>query len=420
MKKTLAICIITALLLSALGAVSVSAFGTGIEVAAKDVTMIKTGLSGQKMEFTDSDFKCALCIADFDNVTITKLPSSVDGTLLLAGRRVSEGQSIKRRSVAALSFIPASREVKNASFSFKIDGQAGNYELICQMKFIDKINQAPSIDDAVKTSLSLVTQSEISVFGELCASDPEGDQLVYIIVSYPKNGSLTFTDQSEGRYRYTPVKDFTGYDRFTYVARDIYGNYSEPEEVEIKVIKRTADISYRDMENRSEYNAAVAMSAMGVMNGKIIGDDCYFMPEDTLTKAEFVAMALKAYGIKPDGKLKESFFDDGSSIPSSLVGYVIAAEKRGIIDGTIEDGKLNLKPNESISVYEAATVMARLIGKSEADGQQNAELSDVPVWAKPSVYSMIESGILDEGLDYTANLTKGSAAELLYRMVNMK
>ena len=74
-------------------------FGYGAQVVASDVKMIKCGLPGHKITFTDGDVKSALCISDFDSLTITKIPTSLEGTLLLGGRRVGEGKEIKRKNI---------------------------------------------------------------------------------------------------------------------------------------------------------------------------------------------------------------------------------------------------------------------------------------------------------------------------------
>ena len=69
MKKIL--CLTLALVLIA-GAVSVEAFalfGSGVEVIASDVSVIKTGLFGKKLKFSDSDFKSAFAITDFDSIS---------------------------------------------------------------------------------------------------------------------------------------------------------------------------------------------------------------------------------------------------------------------------------------------------------------------------------------------------------------
>ena len=74
-------------------------FGAGTQVVASGVNLIKTGLVGQKITFNDTDVKSALAITDFDSITITEIPSSTEGTLLIGGRRVSKGRLIKRKNI---------------------------------------------------------------------------------------------------------------------------------------------------------------------------------------------------------------------------------------------------------------------------------------------------------------------------------
>ena len=272
MKKIIVLLLVATLTVSALSVTCGAFMGSGYTLVAGDVKVIKTGLHGQKLTFSDADFKQAYAITDFQSVTVETLPPSSVGTLLLAGRRVKEGQVVKRRNVAAMIFVPASSEVSSASFEYTLTYSGVTTSGVCEMKFIDKVNYAPKTPEEKESSLSLKTQSEISVYGRLDGYDPEGDALEYIIAAYPKNGALTFTDKDAGTYKYTPEDSFTGYDSFTYVLRDEYGNYSEPREVGIHIVERMSSEVYADMTNRSEYNAAVAMSAMGVMSGKTLGD----------------------------------------------------------------------------------------------------------------------------------------------------
>ncbi|MBR5144605.1 MAG: hypothetical protein IKW53_06105, partial [Clostridia bacterium] len=145
MKKIISLCL--ALFLGAgailLGGIDASAFfGTGAQVVAADVNLIKTSLIGKKITFTDGDFKSALALSDFDSITVTEIPLSTEGTLLLGGRRVGKGRVIKRKNLGALVFIPASDSVTECSFKFTVDGYAGGAEIECIMKFIDKVNYA--------------------------------------------------------------------------------------------------------------------------------------------------------------------------------------------------------------------------------------------------------------------------------------
>ena len=423
MKKLFLGVILLTLIASIIGLVTLSSsasFGNGTLVVANDVKLIKTGLLGQKICFTDGDFKSALCLSDFDTITITEIPESTKGTLLISGRRVGQNRVIKRKNLGALVFVPTSGNVEEASFKFTVDGYAGGAEIECTMKFIDKVNYAPKIEESSITTSALKTQEDITVFGKLQASDPEGDMLEFIIVSYPKNGVLEFTDSSLGTYKYTPDEGFTGKDKFNYVVRDEYGNYTTLQTVNVRVNERMCDTEYRDMEDRKEYNAAVTMTALGVMNGRLLGDDYYFMPDEKVTKAEFVTIAMKCAGIQADTTLTESYFDDNSDIPTSLKSYVATAQRLGIISGDFKNGQLIFSPNEEITRYEAANIMSGIFGSQSSDEETVfSEDYDVPVWARAGVYTMCSIGVFTEedSNNLSETLTRADTANYLYKML---
>ena len=420
MKKLIILFIVISTLVSLVGIGAEAYFGSGYELVASEVKVIKTGLLGQKLAFSDADFKQAYAITDFDSITVNTLPSSTEGTLLLSGRRVRVGQTIKRRNVAAMVFVPASAQITGTGFDFSLRNGGSDISGTCEIKLIDKVNYAPRAPEEKESSLSLTTQAEISVFGRLEGYDPEGDKLEYIIAAYPKNGSVTFTDKEAGNYRYTPSESFTGYDSFTYVLRDGYGNYSEPREVGIHIVERMSDEIYADMTNRSEYNAAVAMSALGVMSGRTLGDARYFMPDESVSRAEFVAMAMKAAGMKADSTLTKTFFDDNTEIPAALVSYVATAQRLGIVDGDFTEAGLVFEPNRGITKNEAAKIITSIMGLSTSEEDSiYFENATVTASAKASVYAMFTVGIFDgsiEAFSGTDIVTRADAAEYLYRM----
>ena len=423
-KKIFTILILVSMLATIGATVAYAYFGTGYEIVSANAGVVKAGLRGQKLCFSDTDFKSAFAITDFKSITITSIPSSSEGTLLLAGRRVKEGQTIKRRNVAALVFVPASAEIEDVSFNVVLETTDTQISCECRMRFLDKINYAPKTPEEEKSSLSLTTQAEISVYGRLEGTDPEGDALEYIIAAYPKNGSLSIIDSENGSYKYTPTSGFSGYDSFTYVLRDEYGNYSEPLEVGIKIIERMSSEIYRDMTDRSEYNAAVAMSAMGIMSGKTLGDDKYFMPDEGVTRAEFVAMAMKAMGIKNDSTLTKTFFDDNAEIPTSLVGYVATAQLAGIIDGSISENGLVFEPNRAITKNEAARIICAIKGiQCSSEDQEYFENASVDFNSRGSVSAMLTMGIFDgtkETINGQEEVTRANAAEYLYGLLKNK
>ena len=422
MKKTVSALLIFLTLTLLLGStVAYASFGIGVEAMAEDTKIIKSGLIGRKMTFTDADFKQGLCISDFNEIKITHLPSSAEGTLMLAGRRVTEGTSIKRKNLPSLVFIPAEKDVREAKFKFTIDGYADGKEIDFVIRFSDKINYEPKITDENTAALEIKTQREIGIHGKMCAQDSDSESLEFIVVSYPKSGMLTIVDKNTGEYIYTPRDSYIGEDSFVYVARDEWGNFSKAQRVSITVSERMSEVIYRDMIGRSEYNAAVTMAAMGIMDGKLIGDGVYFAPDEAVSRAEFVCMAMKTMGIRPQASATASYFDDNSSIPAPLVSYVATAQKMGIISGKFENGALVFKPNEPITKFEAAAIMSKLLDKSEeTETPVFSDITDVPAWARGDVYTMCALGIFEyEGntVNATEKVSKAECATYLYKMM---
>ena len=423
-KKTKRIIAASLVLMTFLGsvfAVSASAsFGGGLEAMAKSENLIKTGLFGKKLVFSDTDFKQGLTVTDFDSVTITKIPPTTEGSLLLAGRRVSEGMTIRRKNLGALVFIPSDKDVKESSFKFKISPYADGNELEFKLKFTDKINYEPELEDASPTSI--LTQRDITIYGKMKASDKEGDEITYKVVAYPKYGTLEVLDAKNGEFRYTPLKGYVGEDEFSYVARDTWGNYSVPGKINVNVSARLSEIEYRDMKNNESYNAAVALSAMGIMDGKILGDGVYFMPEESVSRAEFVSMVMKALDIKADTTVTESFFDDNAYIPTGLVSYIGTAERIGLITGKFENGRLIFAPNESITSSEAASIVRRALG-DKIDGEAPDYLeSELPVYLREDAYILCSLGIFEKDFSEMKKdelLTKAECASILYKLINM-
>ena len=422
MKKITAIILCVAALFAFVTAsVSAANFGSGAAVVASDVKIVRSTLYGKKLSISDVDFKQGLCLTDFKSVTITKLPKSSEGTLMLAGRRVSEGTTIKRKNLASLVFIPTDKEVKEAEFLFTIDEYASGEEIPFVIRFTDKINYEPTVATEAGATASLKTQREIGAHGRMLAEDGEGDELEFIIVSYPECGSLSFVDKKSGEYVYTPDDSFVGKDSFVYVARDSYGNFSETATVSITVSERMSEVKYADMNGRAEYNAAVAMTAMGIMNGRVIGDGTYFSPDESVSRAEFTAMALKALGIRADSTLSATYFDDNDEIPKPLLSYIATAQRIGVINGVFEGGKLNFNPNEAITKYDAAMIMASLTDLTASEATRVIS-ENVPIWAAESVAVMCGAGVLqatDGVIDGGAVVTRADAARYLYRLIEI-
>ena len=184
-----------------------------------------------------------------------------------------------------------------------------------------------------------------------------------------------------------------------------------------------SEVVYVDMEDSKSYNAAVAMTAMGIMSGKRIGDGVYFAPDDSVSRAEFVAMAMKSLGIRADSTQQKTYFDDDSDIPIPLIGYIATAAKMGVVNGSFDTDGIYFRPNDPITKCEAAIVMSNLMD-IKADSSVFSEIesiTEVPVWARSSVGAMFESGVFDygENTNMSATVTREDAAEYLYRIAKI-
>ena len=418
-KKIIASFLCLALLIISVFSISASAgFGSGVAVVAAETKIIKTGIFGQKIIFSDLDFKQGLAITDFDKIEICDVPSSEEGTLLLAGRKVKPGTVIKRKNIGALVFVPASKNLAECKFSFTTEDFAEGAVVDFIIKFTDKVNYAPTIDESVSASVS--TQREISVFGQMSAYDKEGDEVEFFVVSYPKSGTLK-TDKNGGEYVYTPTEGFCGTDSFSYVARDEWGNYSKVCKVKIDISERLSEVVYVDMESSPSYNAALTLTAMGIMDGRLIGDGSYFMPEETVSRAEFLVMAMKSAGISPDKNAEQTYFDDNSEISKAHLPYVKAAARLGIINGEFKGGRLIFRPNDAITKAEAAMIISKLVNTAEASVTVTfSDSATVPVYIRDDMKALVSMGIINcDGDKVNGNtaVTKADAADYLYNMM---
>ncbi len=85
----------------------------------------------------------------------------------------------------------------------------------------DILNQAPVA--AAITSVS--TNEDVSVSGQVVATDPDGDTLSWSLVQGPTNGAVVL-DGATGHYTYTPGSNFNGSDTFQVRVADTSGAFA--------------------------------------------------------------------------------------------------------------------------------------------------------------------------------------------------
>ncbi|AOE49247.1 cadherin-like domain-containing protein [Kangiella sediminilitoris] len=124
-----------------------------------------------------------------------------------------------------------------------------------------EMNQAP-----VATKLTVTTETDTEVMDQLQANDPDGDSLTFSIFAEPQSGTVQLS--ADGSFTYTPAKEFTGSDIFTFVASD--GSLSSAvTEVDITVnVKQEVFSSY----SRTSYSKSSGDEPSGVNGREFIFD----------------------------------------------------------------------------------------------------------------------------------------------------
>lgn len=388
----------------------------GVSILAAQTDMAVMTLVGNDIAFSKDVFARALNLSEIKYITVNTLPSVADGELLLGSTRVAAGQSISAENLSYMTFSAGNPDTPlHSYFTFTANGSAT--PIVCNLYLLSRGNYTPTVSVASELSLSASTYRDLCAFGTLSAYDPDGDELCFEVISYPQNGALRMTDRSRGNYVYTPNAGYVGSDRFTYVARDKYGNYSAPATVELRVSLSGTSVTYEDMKDSREYNAALKLTEAGIMSGTQVGSLYYFYPEREVSRVEFLVMAMNAVGITDVPTCEKTVFADDDLIPNTMKGYVQTAHELGYIDAKEVDGALCFAPHETLTRAQAAVILSELIElQSAAVAPTFADVTEIPSWASEAICSLNAAGILcttDGYISPGASLTRAQTAHML-------
>ena len=392
---------------------NVITYGLNVLSAKTDVAIAAP--VGNDVVFSADVFARGLNLSRVDSITVKTLPSVADGELLLGSTAVAAGQTVLAENLGYLSFCAAREEEVQATFGFTVNENPTVF--YCNVYLLQQTNYTPTVRMASELSLNVSTYQGLNSYGTLSAYDPDGDDLIFEVVSYPQNGSLHLTDSKTGSYVYKPFSGYAGSDRFTYVARDQYGNYSASATVNLRIELSGTSVTYVDMLDSHSYNAALALTEAGVMSGTQVGSDHYFYPERSVTRAEFLVMAMNAAGITEVPTCYNTGFADDAEIPKTMKGYVATAYAMKYISGSIVEGELKFLPNQPITRAQAAVILSNMMGLEDvAVTPTFADGSEIPAWASEAIYSLNAVGIMvshDGYISATENLTREQTAMML-------
>ncbi len=391
----------------------------GLSVLSARTDVALSSMVGNDIVFDANALAKGMNLSSVRYITVKSTPSVTDGELLLGSSKVVEGQTIPAEHFPNLVFHPATEKACRSAFTFTANG--GATPMICTLYLLNEKNSTPTVSMASSLSLSVNTYRDIAAHGTLSAYDPDGDAMVFEIVKYPQNGSVRLTDATRGTYVYRPFGGYTGSDSFTYVARDLYGNYSTTATVSLQVAQSGTSVVYVDMEGSKACAAATAVTEKGIMSGVQIGKDYYFHPDRTVSRIEFLVMAMNAAGINEVPDCTATAFADDSDIPETMKGYVATAMTLGYISGKEVNGALSFLPNEEITRAEAAVMLGNLLDPEAARViPVFADHSEIPVWAADAIFSLYSIGVMTPTDGYiapTEALTRSEAALMLSKVM---
>ena len=390
----------------------------GLSVIAANTNMAKSSVGADKIVFSADDFEKNLNLSEVTSITVTALPNAIDGCLCIGDVLVNEGQTISGESLSLLNYRSGNSNTKEAFFMFKVN--SGEYEIKCNLYFLDRENNAPTLLLEDERTFNVSTHQTVTVFGTLGAYDPDGDGVRFEIVRYAKNGVIEL-DGATGEYSYTPTGAYFGEDAFAYVAVDKYGNYSSAREVRMNVEKLKTEIVYSDMQNHPTLHAVLTLTEKGVMSGTAIGEKTYFMPDKSVRRLDFLVMLMHSIGVTDIPVVASTGFDDDSEIPQGMKGYVYKARSMGIITGAVDsEGNYLFCPSRDITRAEAALMVNKVLGDSVPVIKPTfSDKDDIPVWAEDAIYTLSSMGILSSingEIAASSNITREQTAKMLYEL----
>ncbi len=157
-----------------------------------------------------------------------------------------------------------------------------------------------------------------------------------------------------------------------------------------------------------------------IFKGIKIGKKYYFMPEDYITRGEFL-LYIDAVLNVPAAKSNNLPFSDIQSIPLWQIPTVSSMMEAGYINGNIEKGKLFFNSDEKISRLECAIVLNNFLNlKNKADKTTYYDGYLIPEYAVTAVKNVTDYGLMQRYEDNSfrpyVKVTRGMLADILCKL----
>lgn len=375
----------------------------------------KNGLISGTISFSPEDFRVT-GDGELSSIILTSLPDPTAGMLTIAQQPVPENSQIETSAINGLRFTPsATNELSTTSFTFTpvfSDGATGEAVTV-GIFLLASENSAP-----VAENVALCTYKNVEVQGSFAGVDPEGDLLTFQIVSKPGRGTVTQAEDGSSAFVYTPDKNKTGKDAFTYVAVDAVGNTSAPATVTIRIEKQKTKVTYSDMSGMEGHREALRLAEAGLMIGEQVNGQYFFHPDEPISRAHFTALAMRCAGMEALEGVTLTGFSDDEAIAVWAKPYVSAALRSGVVQGTYtSDGQVIFRSEAPITTAEASVLLNRALRVTDVTNVMATD--EASLWYTQAMANLSSCGALPTSALPDQQLTRAQAAIMLDRALEL-
>ena len=375
----------------------------------------KNGMVGEVISFSDQDFIPTDGKSTLTAITINTLPDPGVGLLTIGSQPLTAGSVVDATALSGLRFQSMLSPCANeTAFTFTptfSDGITGD-EVTVTIILLTQANQTP-----IARNMDLSTYKNVALTGWFDAVDTEGDTLTFQLTSTPARGAVTMAEDGSSQFVYTPYENKTGKDSFTYVAIDPAGNTSPEAKVTIRIDKPDTKVTYADMDGNPAQKASIRLAEEGIYVGAYCNGEYFFQPDQTVSRGEFLSMAMAVSGLEPlEGVTLTGFYDD-EAIPTWCKGYVSSALKAGAIRGSAdENGQPIFSADAAVTRGEATVMLNSLLNISDVSVETFAS-GDTGHWASQAAANLATAGVIRgenaSSQAMSVQLTRADVAELL-------
>lgn len=356
--------------------------------------------------FSRSDFSTDPAV-NLSGIFVTAVPEDAVAAINLGGRIIRAGDVLPQDALDRLRLTPACRESCDAVLCYQpICGSA----LGAPSRFTVRI-QSGKNETPKAISGEFETYKNISNDGTLTGSDPEGGPLTFLLAERPKRGTVKL--ERDGSYVYTPDKNRVGEDSFSFTVTDDAGNVSQPATVNVRILKPSEAMTFADVADIDQYEA-MWLCEQGLSSGRTVAGVPCFCPQEPVSRAEFLVMAMELKGVPVDDTLTVSGFADAEKAAAWMQPYLANAMRRGLVSGEATGAGLLFRPNDPVTGQEAAVMLQNLLRLPITAAVVPASETS---WAAASLQALREAGISMTAPEQT--LTRQDTACLLRQVADL-